>query len=85
MYQENVLTGLGEEKKSINLPMVNGTLIDTAEEMSNSPMAMSNGFLSGLARAKILRTEEAFCGVLLKIDAGRNRASVVIFLGVRFS
>lgn len=53
--QETVLTGLVDEKKSINLPMVKGILIDTAEEINNSPMAMSSGFLSGLARAKILR------------------------------
>ena len=84
IYQENMLTGLGEEKKSINLPMVKGILIDTAEEINNSPTAMSNGLLSGLARANILRKEDTFCGVLLKIDGGRNRASVVVFPGVRF-
>ena len=82
--KENILTGLDEEKKSIILPTVKGTLIDTAEEINNSPTAMSNGFLSGLARAKILRKEETFCGVLLRIGAGRNRASTVVFLGVTF-
>jgi hypothetical protein len=82
--KENILTGLDEEKKSIILPTVKGTLIDTAEEINNSPTAMSNGFLSGLARAKILRKEETFCGVLLRIGAGRNRASIVVFLGVTF-
>jgi hypothetical protein len=75
---------LDEEKKSINLPMVKGTLIDTVEDINNSPMAMSNGFFSGLARAKILRKEETFCGVLLRIGGGRNRESIVVFLGVTF-
>ena len=56
--------------------------MDTAEEINNSPTAMSNGFLSGLARAKILRTEETFCGVLVRIGAGRNRESSVDFLGL---
>ena len=65
--KENILTGLDEEKKSINFPMVKGILIDTAEEINKSPMAMNNDFLSGLARAKILRKEETFCGVLLRI------------------
>ena len=82
--KENILTGLDEEKKSINFPMVKGILIDTAEEINRSPMAMNNDFLSGLARAKILRKEETFCGVLLRICAGRNRASIVVFLGVTF-
>jgi hypothetical protein len=75
---------LDEEKKSINFPMVKGILIDTAEEINNSPTAMNNGFLSGLARAKILRKEETFCGVLLRIGAGRNRANIEVFLGVTF-
>lgn len=82
--KESILTGLDEEKKSINLPMVKGILIDTAEEINNSPTAMSSGFLSGLARAKILRKEETFCGVLLRIGAGRNRVSIEGFFGVRF-
>jgi hypothetical protein len=73
---------LVEEKKSINLPMVKGILIDTAEEINNSPMAMSKGFLSGLARAKILRKEDTFWGVLLRNSEGRNRASAELFLGV---
>jgi hypothetical protein len=75
---------LVEEKKSINLPTVKGTLIDTVEDINNSPMAMSNGFLSGLARATILRKEETFCGVLLRIGAGRNRASNEVLFGVMF-
>ena len=70
-----MLTGLVEEKKSINFPTVKGTLIDTAEDINNSPIAMSNGFFSGLARAKILRKEDTFWGVLPRICAGRNRAS----------
>ena len=82
--KKNILTGFEEEKKSINFPMVKGILMDTAEEINNSPTAMSNGFLSGFARAKILRKEEIFCGVLLRIGAGRNRASIVFFLGVTF-
>ena len=84
VYKETVLTGLDEEKKSINLPMVKGTLIDTVEDINNSPTAMSNGFLSGFARAKILRKEETFCGVLLRIGAGRNRENNVGLLGVTF-
>ena len=58
--------------------------MDTAEEINNSPMAISNGFFSGLARAKILRKEETFCGVLLRIGVGRNRESIAVFLGVTF-
>jgi hypothetical protein len=75
---------LGEEKKSISLPTVKGTLIDTAEEINNSPIAMDSGFLSGLARAKILRKEDTLCGALPIIGAGRNRASEVVLSGVRF-
>ena len=82
--KENIHTGLDEEKKSINLPMVKGTLIDTVEETNNSPIAMSNGFFSGLAKAKILRKDETFWGVLLRIGAGRKRERIVVFLGVTF-
>ena len=83
--KENIPTGLDEEKKSINLPIVKGILIDTVEEANNSPIAMSNGFFSGLARAKILRKEETFCGVLLlRIGGGRKRERIVVFLGVTF-
>lgn len=55
--------GFEEEKKSISLPIVNGTLIDTADEISKSPMAIKSGFLSGFARAKIFAKEAEPRGV----------------------
>ena len=60
------LTGLALEKKSINLPIVNGTLIDTALDTESSAIATPSGFFSGIARATILRNEE----VLLVVASG---------------
>lgn len=48
------------EKKSINLPIVKGTVIETADEARRRPMAASKGFVSGFARATIFRKEEVF-------------------------
>ena len=53
-----VLTGVGEAKKSISFPIVNGTDKETEEETRSSPTAINNGFCSGLARRIILRKEE---------------------------
>lgn len=52
------IVGLGEQKKSISLPIVNGTLIDTADDRKSRPMAMSRGFFSGLARDTIFRNDD---------------------------
>jgi len=38
--------------------MVKGTLIETAEETSNSPIAIDRGLLSGFARETIFRNED---------------------------
>ena len=48
------------EKKSINLPTVNGMLIDMDEETSKRPIAMRRGFLSGFAREIIFRKDDRF-------------------------
>ena len=53
-----ILTGVGEAKKSISFPIVNGTDKETEEETRSSPTAINNGFCSGLARRTILRKEE---------------------------
>ena len=53
-----VLTGVGDAKKSISFPIVNGTDKETEEETRSSPTAINNGFCSGLARRIILRKEE---------------------------
>ena len=55
---EYVLTGVGDAKKSISFPIVNGTDKETEEETRSSPTAINNGFCSGLARRMILRKEE---------------------------
>lgn len=54
-----VLTGLVVVKKSMSLPMVKGTLMDTALDTMSSPMAIPRGLRSGLAREMILRKEDA--------------------------
>ena len=54
---EYVLTGVGDAKKSISFPIVNGTDKETEEETRSSPTAINNGFCSGLARRMILRKE----------------------------
>ena len=67
------LTGFSVEKKSINLPMVKGTLIETADEVSNNPIAIVSGFHSGFARATIFRTDDVLSGAFVIIFAGRSR------------
>jgi len=57
----------------MSFPIVNGTLIDTAEDVNSRPIAMSSGLLSGLAKAMIFLNEEVFCGVLAATEAGRSR------------
>lgn len=61
-------TGFVVEKKSISFPIVNGILIETEDETSNNPIAMSNGFRSGFAREMIFRNDEAVSGDFLKSD-----------------
>ena len=60
----------------MSLPIVNGTLIETADEPRSRPMASVNGFHSGFARTSIFRRDEVF-GVPLPDAPGlrRNRAS----------
>ena len=53
-----VLTGVGDAKKSISFPIVNGTDNETEEETRSNPTAINNGFCSGLARRMILRKEQ---------------------------
>jgi hypothetical protein len=69
------LTGFGDEKKSINRPIVNGTLSDTAADISSNPIAINSGFFSGFAKATILENDEMPCGLFEKIldniDEGR--------------
>jgi hypothetical protein len=52
------LTGFVDEKKSMSLPTVNGTLIETADETKSRPTAMSSGFFSGLARDIIFLNDD---------------------------
>jgi hypothetical protein len=59
---------LADEKKSINFPTVNGTLMDTLEDNSRSPIAISSGFRSGLARDTIFLNEEVLCGALASME-----------------
>jgi hypothetical protein len=47
--------------------MVNGMLIDTEDETKSKPMAISNGFRSGLARDMIFRNEDAVGGEWVNI------------------
>lgn len=54
--------------------------MDTEEEIKSSPMAVVNGFFSGLANATILRNEDAFCGVE-KEPEGMSRPNI-LFEGV---
>lgn len=67
------LTGFVVEKKSISLPIVKGTLIDTVEDTSNRPMAIVNGFHSGLASDIILANEEVLFGSFGANDEGIKR------------
>ncbi len=69
-------TGLGEEKKSISFPIVNGMLMDTAEEASKRPMAISSGLRSGFAKATIFRKDEGPWGPLRKMEAKEARESL---------
>jgi hypothetical protein len=55
--------------------MVNGILMDTAEEASRRPMAMSSGLRSGFAKATIFLKDEAPCGPLRKMEAKEERES----------
>jgi hypothetical protein len=75
----NGISGFVEEKKSINFPIVNGTLIATEEDTSNKPTASSRGFFSCLASATIFRNEELLPGAGCRAD-GRNLVSPEIFL-----
>jgi hypothetical protein len=68
-----ILTGFVVEKKSINLPIVKGTLMETADEVSSNTIAMVSGFHSGLARATIFRKDDALSGTFVVIFAGRRR------------
>lgn len=68
-----ILTGFAVEKKSINLPIVKGTLMETADDMSSNPIAIVSGFHSGFARAAIFRKDDALCGAFVAIFAGRSR------------
>lgn len=43
----------------MSFPTVNGMLIDTEDETSNKPTANVKGFFSGLAKATILRNDDA--------------------------
>lgn len=76
-----MLTGLSVEKKSMSLPIVNGTLIETADDPRSRPIASVNGFHSGLARTSIFRKDEVFGAPLDAAGLGRNRASRERFSG----
>ena len=52
-------TGVVKEKKSINFPIVKGILMETEDEISSNPTAMSNGFRSGCAREAIFQNDDA--------------------------
>jgi len=78
--REGKLTGLGDAKKSISLPIVKGTLIDTADESSRRPMAISKGFRSGLASANIRCIDETDLGPFPSFD-GRKRVNMLFFCG----
>lgn len=43
----------------MSFPTVNGMLIDTEEDTNNKPTANVKGFLSGFAKATILRNDDA--------------------------
>ena len=60
---------MDEEKKSINFPIVKGILMETEDETSSSPTAMSNGFRSGCARETIFQNDEADLGAFLKTES----------------
>lgn len=59
--------------------MVNGTLIDTEEEISKRPIAIRSGFFSAFASATIFRREVVLCGPLLARDAGNSRDKKDVF------
>ena len=71
MRAEVVRTGVGLVKKSMSLPIVNGTLMETALDTMSSPMAIPRGLRSGLASAMIFRKEDALL-VVSWASAGTN-------------
>lgn len=68
-----ILTGFVDEKKSMSFPMVNGTLMETAEDTRRSPTAMSKGLRSGLARATILLNDDFPCASFLNAWESLNQ------------
>jgi hypothetical protein len=71
-----------DEKKSINFPIVNGTLMDTEDDTSSRLTACNRGFLSGFARDIIFGKEDALCGASGRLnDDGRRRESIDDFGG----
>lgn len=76
-----MLTGLVVEKKSISLPIVNGTLMETADDASRRPIASVSGFHSGLAKSTILRNDDPLGDSLVPLGAGMKRARRDVFLG----
>ena len=62
--------------------MVNGMLIDTVDDMNNSPTAMPSGFFSGLARDTMARKEEALLdGSSPDVDSSREKSEPLGFTG----
>jgi hypothetical protein len=72
---------LADEKKSINFPIVKGTLMDTEDDTSSKPMACSSGFLSGFARDMILRKEDALWGASGRLKDDGSLESIDDFSG----
>lgn len=64
----NTHTGSVVEKKSINFPIVKGMLIETDDDTSSKPMAMSKGLRSGFAREIIFLNDEADRGDFLNVE-----------------
>lgn len=56
------------EKKSISFPIVKGILMETDDDTSSNPTAMSNGFRSGWASETIFQSDEADLGDFLKTE-----------------
>lgn len=74
-------TGSVDVKKSINLPMVIGIDMDTAEDIKSRPIACVNGFFSALASPMIFLNEDAVGGPSTVKDAGRNLARIDFWTG----
>jgi hypothetical protein len=80
MRRGGIHTGSADEKKSISFPIVKGMLIETDEDTSSNPIAVTRGLRSGLASATILRKEDTELAGSANVE-GRTRDNTEGFEG----